>query len=73
MTALILLELMVLLAMGYRMMMNMRPFQTSPELLLPSPVTYTLTKSQENTQALLRWQDSFDLLEARANVTSRSR
>lgn len=45
----------------------------SPETVdPPAPMPITLTKSQLNTQALLRWQDSFDSLEARTNGTSRS-
>lgn len=69
-----LLELIILLVVAWRMANAPDPYmKASSESPLPTSIPPpTLTKSQLNTQALLRWQDSFDLLEARSNGTSRS-
>lgn len=70
---LVLLELIILLVLAARMSnrepMNQRSLSRPPRLSTPTTPVPVLTKSQANTQALLRWQHCFDLLEENANGT----
>lgn len=72
-------ELIILLGVAWRMAnaqnAYLKPSREFPRPTLSTPKTPTpvLTKSQANTQALLRWQHYFDLLEETANGTQGSR